>query len=1437
MRLAAAHRERVLAQRAAGLEALDERARRVKAEVEEAARERAAFAETADGEDDAKEVAYERYAPTHGAIGGGPHPDPVVETGTLAKVKPPRPTYEPAIGDLCDRGVLSALQMESIVYACMKHEQRLPGDRGDRAGFFLGDGAGVGKGRQIAGLVYEHRRRGGRRVLWVSTSADLKFDAVRDLDDLKAEPKIEVIPQGTAGVPKGDLADFMDQGVTFSTYSLLTQGSPAFGSKTPKTDENILRMVAPGSRLEQFVKWLKEDEHGPLIIFDECHKAKNLYNVTGTPTKTALCVVALQLAIPDARVMYCSATGASEPRNLAYMTRLGHFGWANTQDMLKKLESAGLGALEMFACGLKATGSYLCRTLSYEKAEFELVNCPLSDELKLMYDRSTAFWSMIKKVYAAAEKLRGRGSELWVDQNAKKNAAMGRLFWATHQRFFRQMLLCCKVPHLAELARRAVLQENLAVVIGLQSTGEASLNRASGEDEEGVEDFVSSPGEMLYNFIKSNFPTNSCRASAESQRLWDTVLADVVQVVNKWCSQETILEVLNRDAARAAAIGDDDSSDSEVIVEEEKSLDDVLKERLEAAKIAGNFLDLTEENIEIRARQGVNEAKVRELERLEEENALNEARRRKIRMDEERQLVLMHQRRITGALAGSNEQRENDENAAPAMRGLHFPVAGTPAGESAQQAGSKRPHDSIDFTLSDDEDDKDASYERSVQKRREEFEQRRVAFDGMPNEAGDLERGIARAHPAVPAPPPVVRDPPKPVVNALERLQRFAPAQAVRAQEQARKAVQVKAEAVPGRAPRAAAAQNHFYGENEENSESAEDDESTEPSDADEPAQNLGDMRPEDTVENRHLIHIRDLLLRAVDALQLPPNPLDNLIALCGGPNHVAEMTGRKLHQVRDEDGKIRTKKRKDDDVANAKMLNMTEKRKFQSGEKLIAIISDAASTGISLQADHRVENQRRRCHMTLELPWSADKAIQQFGRSHRSNQSSAPLYRILMTPCGGERRFASSAAKRLLSLGALLKGDRNALGAGEGLQAFDIDNQYGSKALKRMLQDMVDNTTPMPTVQFKEAALDAALKIIRDEFVNVGLGEYNEHDGRYSHSDKVANGLKTSQFLNRLLGMPVNAQKVVFDYFSQTLDGVIKEHKQNGTYDRGVVDMTGQSVVAKPEYNRVIHKCPMSEAETQLRLVSNDNGVSYRHVCEVKREYDETREQVFRGSRQRGISAFYIATYGTAARTSRPYVLYAREVKNFGEQTVHSIRNPQMLITRPNMLNSGKMNLEALCTNYQKVEATDIMGTLRARELWHFWYEFYSRMCAHGKNCKKHRPLRCTEGSRIDNTLLVCGAVLPVWSTINAKFMGIEINGEGKVREHHLQVVRAQTSLGEKFVGLKLGIPTDEGKFDNVVGLVMQDIEDRMKAGIPAQQGAGLNYAAYSSDDDYYMN
>lgn len=165
----------------------------------------------------------------------------------------------------------------------------------------------------------------------------------------------------------------------------------------------------------------------------------------------------------------------------------------------------------------------------------------------------------------------------------------------------------------------------------------------------------------------------------------------------------------------------------------------------------------------------------------------------------------------------------------------------------------------------------------------------------------------------------------------------------------------------------------------------------------------------------------RSALLGELSKIKLPNNPLDEIIFRLGGPTKVAEMTGRK-HRYEFVKGKwvyvSRTK-----DRISTDSINVFERKKFQTGEKLVAIISEAASTGISLQADRRARNHRRRVHITLQLPWSAEKAVQQMGRTHRSNQISAPAFKLMLSPIGGEWRFASTVANRLQSLGALTQG------------------------------------------------------------------------------------------------------------------------------------------------------------------------------------------------------------------------------------------------------------------------------------------------------------------------------------------------------------------------------------------------------------------------------
>ncbi|KAL9982120.1 hypothetical protein ACROYT_G010924 [Oculina patagonica] len=273
-----------------------------------------------DEEDDEEEDlghtdTYAEYVPSKLQIGHR-HPDPVVETSSLSSVTPPDVWYRLTLPqEVIDSCHLSALQLEAVVYACQQHETIL--EDGTRAGFLIGDGAGVGKGRTVAGVIYENYLLGRKRALWLSVSNDLRYDAVRDLKDIgchihvhslnKFKYDAKISSKVNGGVKKG---------VIFATYSSLIGESQSSGKYN--------------TRLAQLLRWCGSDFDG-VIVLDECHKAKNLVpSGSSKPTKTGLTVLELQRKLPKARVIYCSATGASEPKNMAYMSRLGIWGPGTT---------------------------------------------------------------------------------------------------------------------------------------------------------------------------------------------------------------------------------------------------------------------------------------------------------------------------------------------------------------------------------------------------------------------------------------------------------------------------------------------------------------------------------------------------------------------------------------------------------------------------------------------------------------------------------------------------------------------------------------------------------------------------------------------------------------------------------------------------------------------------------------------------------------------------------------------------------------------------------------------------------------------------------------------------------------------------------------------------------------------------------------------------
>ena len=86
-------------------------------------------------------------------------------------------------------------------------------------------------------------------------------------------------------------------------------------------------------------------------------------------SKVSAAVIEIQARLPNARVLYASATGVSDISNLIYADRLGLWGagtpFIDFAAFEKFIEKRGLGGLEMLAMEMKSSGMYLSRGLSW----------------------------------------------------------------------------------------------------------------------------------------------------------------------------------------------------------------------------------------------------------------------------------------------------------------------------------------------------------------------------------------------------------------------------------------------------------------------------------------------------------------------------------------------------------------------------------------------------------------------------------------------------------------------------------------------------------------------------------------------------------------------------------------------------------------------------------------------------------------------------------------------------------------------------------------------------------------------------------------------------------------------------------------------------------------------------------------------------------------
>ena len=344
-------------------------------------------------------------------------------------------------------------------------------------------------------MILDRWVRGERRHIWISKNEALLEDARRDWSALGGLP-IDIQPLGSwkLGTPIA-----MREGILFVTYPTLRSGR---GDTT---------------RLDQILAWAGDDFDG-VIVFDEAHAMANAAGGEGSQGRSkgseqGVAGVRLQNLLPRARVLYASATGATDVNNLAYATRLGLWGpetaFADRDAFVAEIRDGGIAAMELVARDLKSLGLYTARALSFAGVEYEILeHCLTADQISV-YDAYAQGWAIIHaNLRDALEATRIVDAESGNTLNSGAKAAALSVFEGTKQRFFAQLLLSMKLPSLLPAIDSALAEGN-AVVIQLVSTAEAMLDRRlanlSDTERENLEIDLS-PREYVIDYLAKSFP-------------------------------------------------------------------------------------------------------------------------------------------------------------------------------------------------------------------------------------------------------------------------------------------------------------------------------------------------------------------------------------------------------------------------------------------------------------------------------------------------------------------------------------------------------------------------------------------------------------------------------------------------------------------------------------------------------------------------------------------------------------------------------------------------------------------------------------------------------------------------------------------------------------------------------------------------------------------
>lgn len=249
----------------------------------------------------------------------------------------------------------------------------------------------------------------------------------------------------------------------------------------------------------------------------------------------------------------------------------------------------------------------------------------------------------------------------------------------------------------------------------------------------------------------------------------------------------------------------------------------------------------------------------------------------------------------------------------------------------------------------------------------------------------------------------------------------------------------------------------------------------------------------------------------------------------------VGELTGRKTQFIYNDNGSVSKVKRTDTDKKKLA-------REFNDGSLDALILNKSASTGISLHASSKFNDQRKRVMIVAQQQLDVNDEVQMRGRIDRTGQVQRGAYEYIVSQIPAEQRLLMMFKAKLKSLDANTTSSQKS--KFNEMEVADITNKYGDRIVKEYMAEHLDLYSRMadPFGWEKNGA----------DLYNIDSQKLINSSGGKDYED----GQAASKLLGRMALLRVNEQEKMLQEIGDLYAAEIQRLNEMGENDLEITEL-----------------------------------------------------------------------------------------------------------------------------------------------------------------------------------------------------------------------------------------------------------------------------------------